>query len=222
MGFYGKVNHTDRVNFTFDKIYNSRKAMEDALKTNNESKKDKVAIGRYVLIEYGMDVNSYPRVYSKLDENTKTINFYHLPSCEERIKYLETKPTDKTNRYWENGYAAKGDKVFVLNQMLLQEFYECINGENGFAKFKPINTPNDINNDYYTNYSDDLIYGNSRGFDSTVWQKVYADGKEKYVMIAELNSVVPTFGLAVDAPSEEPAIPTFDKDSTSVYYRLRV
>ena len=71
MGFYGKVNHSDRVNFTFDKIYNSRKAMEDALKTNNESKKDKVAIGRYVLIEYGMDVNSYPRVYSKLDDKVK-------------------------------------------------------------------------------------------------------------------------------------------------------
>ena len=116
MGFYGKVNHSDRVNFTFDRIYNSRADMEDALETKDESKLDKVAIGRYVLIEYGFDEKSYIRVYSKndVDNATKKMYLYHLPSCEERIKYLATKPTDKTNRYWENGYAAKGDKVFIL------------------------------------------------------------------------------------------------------------
>ena len=34
-----------------------------------------------------------------------------------------------------------------------------------------------------------------RGWDSTVWQKVYENGEEKYVMIAELNTVVPTFDI---------------------------
>jgi hypothetical protein len=43
-----------------------------------------------------------------------------------------------------------------------------------------------------------------RGYDSTVWQKVYVDGKEKYAMIAELNSVVPTFDVTVDAPTINP------------------
>ena len=221
MGFYGKVNHSDRVNFTFDKIYNSRKAMEYALEAGTDS----IAIGRYVLVEYGMDVNSYIRVYSKndIDNTTKKMYLYHLPSCLEKIKYLETKPADKTNRYWENGYAVKGDKVFILNQLLDQEFYECVSNKDGYALFDKVDKPANASGDYYTSYSDDIKkYGNSRGFDSTVWQKVYADGKEKYVMIAELNSVVPTFGLAVDAPSEEPMTPHFDEDSTSIYYRLHV
>jgi hypothetical protein len=41
-------------------------------------------------------------------------------------------------------------------------------------------------------------------------------------MIAELNSVVPTFDLAVDAPTMTPIAPHFDTDSTNVYYKLHV
>jgi hypothetical protein len=42
-----------------------------------------------------------------------------------------------------------------------------------------------------------MAYGDTigRGWDSTVWQKVYENGKESYVMIAELNGVVPTFDI---------------------------
>lgn len=74
---------------------------------------------------------------------------------------------------------------------------------------------------YLTNFAIDVAaYGTSRGFDSTVWQKVYAEGTEKYVMVAELNSVVPTFDLSADAPTLIPITPHFDNDSTNVYYKL--
>lgn len=63
-------------------------------------------------------------------------------------------------------------------------------------------------------------YGSSRGYDSTVWQKVYTNGSEKYVMIAELNTVVPTFDVVADAPSIVPISPHFDSNSTNVYYKL--
>ena len=80
------------------------------------------------------------------------------------------------------------------------------------------------NTDNYTqNYEEDRrAYGSSigRGWDSTVWQKVYENGKEKYVMIAELNSVVPTFDIQADAPSMSPLTPHFDEGSTNVYYKL--
>lgn len=81
------------------------------------------------------------------------------------------------------------------------------------------------------NYDDDYTvnmiidrnaYGVSRGYDSTVWQKVYKNGKDVYVMVAELNSVVPTFGVEADAPTPVPLAPHFDPDSTNVYYRLHV
>lgn len=88
-----------------------------------------------------------------------------------------------------------------------------------------------------TNFSqnfniDTKRYGTSRGYDSTVWQKVYTSipdattgspnlGRyEKYVMIAELNTVVPTFDICADAPSIVPIAPHFDANSTNVYYRF--
>ena len=67
---------------------------------------------------------------------------------------------------------------------------------------------------------DRMNYKTSRGYDSTVWQKAYVEGKEKYVMVAELNTVVPTFDIVNDAPSLLPLTPHFDGNSTNVYYRL--
>lgn len=69
---------------------------------------------------------------------------------------------------------------------------------------------------------DRTSYGTSRGYDSTVWQKVYKDGRDSYVMVAELNSVVPTFGVEADAPTPIPLAPHFDPDSTNVYYKLHI
>lgn len=126
MGFYGNITNTSKTQFNFDRIYPNRKAMDDACKA------DGVALGRFVLVEYG-----------------------------------ET--------------------------------------------------------DFDTNYNKDKeVYGIARGYDSTVWQKVYVDQFEKYVMIAELNSVVPTFDISVDAPTSEPQKPHFDADNTNVYYKLHV
>lgn len=61
-----------------------------------------------------------------------------------------------------------------------------------------------------------------RGYDSTVWQKVHLDGEEKYVMIAELNTVVPTFDVTPDAPTVTPLAPHYDKDSTNIYYKMHI
>jgi hypothetical protein len=69
---------------------------------------------------------------------------------------------------------------------------------------------------------DRAVYGSGRGYDATVWQKVVRLGRDTYVMIAELNSVVPTFDITADAPSTVPLAPHFDKDSTNIYYKLHV
>lgn len=74
---------------------------------------------------------------------------------------------------------------------------------------------------YVANYElDKRTYNASRGYDSTVWQKVYSDKKEKYVMIAELNTVIPSFGVSADPPSLAPISPHFGVDSTNAYYEL--
>lgn len=78
------------------------------------------------------------------------------------------------------------------------------------------------NEDNFTkNFNKDKkAYKTSRGYDSTVWQKVIVNGIEKYVMIAELNTVVPTFGISSDPPSLVPINPHWGSDSTNVYYDL--
>lgn len=89
-------------------------------------------------------------------------------------------------------------------------------------KVFPTLDPLPLSEDEFTqNFNlDKQYYGTSRGYDSTVWQKVFVSGIEKYVMIAELNTVVPTFGLTADPPSLIPLNPHWGADSTNVYYSL--
>lgn len=79
-------------------------------------------------------------------------------------------------------------------------------------------------NSYLANYRvDEARFPDlGRGWDSTVWQKTYKNNEAAYVMIAELNSVVPTFDVTVDAPTEVPLKPHYDTDTSNVYYRLHV
>ena len=106
-----------------------------------------------------------------------------------------------------------------------------VSGEN--LSWTQINTTSETNSNYFKNFNIDFQrYGTSRGYDSTVWQKVYTStpdattgspnrGRyEKYVMIAELNTVVPTFDITADPPSLVPTSPHFDANSTNVYYRF--
>jgi hypothetical protein len=48
MGFYGNITNTAKTQFSFDKIYPNRKAME----LGTSSSPDGVYVGRFVLIEY--------------------------------------------------------------------------------------------------------------------------------------------------------------------------
>lgn len=76
---------------------------------------------------------------------------------------------------------------------------------------------------YLINFNlDQDNYASARGYDSTVWQKTYVHGTPKYVMIAELNSVVPALDISADAPTFTPIMPHFSQDSTNIYYKLHM
>lgn len=85
----------------------------------------------------------------------------------------------------------------------------------------------DSQTNYAKNYNIDVAYAKTLGtnisghaWDSTVWQKTIVGSKDKYVMVAELNTVVPTFDISADAPTMMPITPHFDAASTDVYYKL--
>ena len=52
-------------------------------------------------------------------------------------------------------------------------------------------------------------------YDHTVWQKIYSDNKEKYILVAELNAAAPTFELIPDAPGAMDGAPHFDLSLSS-------
>lgn len=130
-----------------------------------------------------------------------------------------------------------GDIVYVREQSFEQSdkekiygyfsFYECKsfttdeNSEtNSVAKFIKITSTLDLEDDdeiknYFTNQRIDFAYyGNStlNNYDSTVWQKVYVGTREKYIKVATLNSQTPEISLSIDAPTQTPQKPYFEKD----------
>ncbi len=93
---------------------------------------------------------------------------------------------------------------------------------NSFLFWKKIVTDNQSN--YYKNFNIDKISfpKDGRGYDSTVWQKVYASGEQYYIMVAELNTILPNFAVTAEAPTMLPLLPHFDADSTNIYYNLHI
>ena len=236
MGFYGKVNRTDS-NFVIDVTYGNRAEMEDALLKDGG---DGVFIGRYVLVDYNKGTaieDNYVRLYRK-DNWSYFFSADFAPATRaiySEKPYFITDDNGKTTinpEYKEdiktNPYLIFQDQpIYVVSETGGYVFYQCIRrwSSTEYPLFElmseaPINADN-----YYYNFAQDRErYGNAigRGWDSTVWQKIYVDETEQYAMIAELNSVVPTFDITTDAPTLSPIAPHFDADRTNVYYRLHL
>ena len=124
---------------------------------------------------------------------------------------------------YEQWYAAN-----ALDTRYFMVVPSTISGHTNDYMFKDVTSfidGDDEVQNYEINYNvDKQVYKNlGRGYDSTVWRKIVAEnGDAKYVMLAELNSVVPTFDIAVDAPTNEPTAPHFGADKSNVYYPLHV
>lgn len=207
MGFYGNITNVSRTQFQFDKIYPNRVEMERAKLT------DSIYLGRHVLIEYDSNYHrdSYLRVWFNKDGDP-TIAY----TSDKYESYTSLKNSDAEENPIVVVYGEKEDKFYAWQK---PEEYDSEKDGSKIAEYDEIVSGNDLL--YTINYSIDLnAYKAARGYDSTVWQKVYSEGSERYVMIAELNTVVPTFEISADAPTMSPITPHFDTRSTDVYYKL--
>lgn len=209
MGFYGNITNTSRAQFQFDRTYSNRATMEANITT------DGIYAGRYILIEYDTDLqkslDTFPRVYMQggiaytapdfsytSRVNKKDINLGDIVFT--ATDYTEGQPLVPTDCvFW------KCTSAFDNKSSDPATFAQVVGSESNYVMNFNIDTAK---------------YGESRGYDSTVWQKVYVNNIEKYVQIAELNSVVPTFDISADAPTIRPIQPHFDINSTNVYYKL--
>lgn len=112
---------------------------------------------------------------------------------------------------------------------LTGQFWKCTGADNeGHAVFEEITEV--VENNFITNYNIDITHfgprqpegAYSRAWDSTVWQKIYAEGEVKYIMIAELNSAAPSFSMDYDAPTQTPLAPHVDASSSNNVYRVHL
>lgn len=223
MGFYGNITNTSRTQFQFDRTFPNRAVMDNLIST------DGVYIGRFVLVEYDKELAAdwCTVAYQKTENGIK--HFYtgaDLSIDSELLYSVGNIQAGKYIRIPGSFYDVDGTFISYNKdnpEITFDIVYEILStsSKNMPPQVQDIASKNPLENDYIVNYNIDRAkYGGGRGYDSTVWQKVYADGAERYVMIAELNSVVPTFGVSADAPTMSPVAPHFDADSTNMFYRV--
>lgn len=188
MGFYGNITNTSKTTFSFDKIYANRRDMDADCALG-----DGVFLGRYVLVEYGATVlNDVQEVYtdSSLSSTLSTLysdpinrgSSYIVPWVENKV--VKIKYSTQTNRY----YYYEGQKTTLGAQIWRRLGSYSVTGQDNDEAYK-------------VNYDIDYqIY--KRGYDSTVWIKQFINNEEKYVQIAELNTVVPMFQILPQAPHD--------------------
>lgn len=212
MSFYGNITNTSRTHFQFDRIYSSRTEMEECQES------DGIYSGRFVLVEYNTTIH----LDSFLKVSKKDNKFYISASNETSQDTLLTNAyINKNDIVYEYPYEESPQSIHWTQCI----FYKCdgFNMGDNSAILVPISNVADIKDEniqqHIQNYTLDQEKYN-RSYDSTVWQKVYEDGIEKYILIAELNTIIPEFDLQADAPTQTPIAPHFDVQSSNVYYRL--
>lgn len=214
MSFYGNITNTSRTHFQFDRIYANRWEME------SNKREDGIYAGRFVLVEYDSQLHMDSILRVREETNNNSFCLYSMTDGEPPIETLLTKSSIKKDELVYSSDLEKSPEhgYFAKNCI----FYKCtsdfIEGSSEPATFMKV-VDGTAEDDYVINYNIDAKrYG--RGYDSTVWQKVYVNGEEHYLMVAELNTVIPVFALQADAPTQTPVVPHFDFQSSDIYYKL--
>lgn len=203
MGFYGHIiKDPGQTQFYFDRTYSNLAELK------NHETSDGIYSGRYVLVEYTQD---FKYKGSKVEGSGSNIVITKI---------------DSDNSYTKADGIVIGDFVYVSSKKTI---YKCTNFNGDIATFTKLYTDNTgKENIYDLNFNVDKVSFSDigRGYDSTVWQKVFTDDDivvEKYVMIAELNSVTPTFNVYTNPPTEISKGVYFEGDtSTNLTYNMYV
>lgn len=204
--FYGNIKNNSRSSFIFDRIYSSRCEMEKALYETKDSNGavsgDGVFINRYVLINYGYSAQGYYTI---------------VPNKIVQIDAGTTGNSEKFGTYYREINGQEG--YYPANYNLNTGAYDIVYNPNdtyykktNFVERFTTNLEEEPN--YQKNREDDAekYYAS---YDHTVWQKIYSDNKEKYILVAELNAEAPTFELITDAPGSMDGAPHFDLSLSS-------
>ena len=211
--FYGNIKNNSRSSFIFDRIYNSRSQMEDALNNNIDPDTqqvigDGVFINRYVLVNYSYSAEGAYVLIKKSQVNASNYDqYYYAVDDSNHTEYYD----ELTKKYYLPGnvYAKSNDVRQWENEAeVTSDYYQKTHFIDRF----------DINfheNPYYQKNRELDAGKYFASYDHTVWQKIYSDNQEKYILVAELNAEAPTFELITDAPDAMGGAPHFDLSLSS-------
>ena len=207
MSFYGGVNNSNKTNMVFDMKYPTRYEMDKNVAS------DGVYAGRYVLVEYSLDWTT-----NVVKPNEDEIDCYIDAYLKNGVLYKNASGTILLTYANNEGY-----DYFRVQNGKNYEFWMYNKTNSRFEKVSENFPGNDTAKFYATNFNvDQKIYG-GKGYDSTVWTKIYnKDGTPQYVMIAELNSVVPSFSITSIPPVGGPHAPYFSVEEANTYYNMHV
>lgn len=203
MGFYGNITNTSKTTFSFDKIYANRLEMDNACANG-----DGVFLGRYVLVEYGYIFDATDEAWT--DERVGMSN----------ITTIYDHPTDRSNLHVISWVENKLVKIKYNSTRYYKYKASIISGKPVWHLMRGTYDTSVKDDDLYeVNYKIDRdVY--HRGYDSTVWIKQFINNEEKYIQIAELNTVIPVFNLEPIMPYDpySPVEITIDTYQPNIYY----
>ena len=75
-----------------------------------------------------------------------------------------------------------------------------------------------VQSDSFTNNANTDLQKYGATYDSTVWQKIYSDGTDKYIMVAELNAVTPRIEFIQEKPYLYRAPQEGEQQTDGIYY----
>lgn len=248
MSFYGNISNMSRTSFQFERTYSSRVLMDASAQTDGVFVGNYVLVDYDTEMQSDWGIECY--AYRNAD-NPEVIEFYMAPRGEgvPRIKYQQLLvsstlypyarskeayfkylivPGNRTSTNTTTGEVVTTKYNFVdgdgVDHDVIYEVYGHIGTGTDSSYWYPLVKKLTEESSIYARNAaiDKSVYDTVRGFDSTVWQKVYTGNppQGKYVMIAELNSIVPTFDVTPEAPTMSPIAPHFDTGSTNFYYNL--
>lgn len=194
MSIYGGIKRIDDTVFKFDRIYRSRTLMDENAAT------DGVYIGRYVLVEYGERYHSVG-ADNQLVENSGDSNIDNNPNPptkEEKEKllikgldFILTK--DVAPQEGKKYYTLKEDGKTINLDSWPSDGLEYFDSNKEYYEIITYSNSSDLCLYKEHRIKDQEVYHNT--FDSTVWLKIYSGSTEKYIMVAELNAMIPKMTL---------------------------
>lgn len=137
--------------------------------------------------------------------------------------YTATSNGDKANLTWVGRIIREKDS----DGYTTDKYFVCTQGNsNNIGLWSPVINYEDTGLQYFENYNiDRQHYGTDNfilGYDATVWEKIFVNGKGTFQLIAHLNGMMPGIKILADPPSDVPLTAYIDSLSNDGLYRIHV